>query len=151
MREPHIERLKARSFVCRWFQLSAFAVVLLVSGGAEAQTDIGITSGSPRLTARSSAVMPVPGWIRFCRQRPDECRVSSPEPATIPLTPQAWDSLNRINRQVNDSIIPITDHEHWGVEDRWDLAEDGYGDCEDFQLLKRKRLVADGFPEGPCA
>jgi predicted transglutaminase-like cysteine proteinase len=39
----------------------------------------------------------------------------------------------------------MTDMDHWGVEDRWGLAEDGYGDCEDYQLVKRKRLVAAGF------
>ena len=40
----------------------------------------------------------------------------------------------------------MTDHEHWGVADHWDFAEDGYGDCEEYQLVKRKRLVAAGFP-----
>ena len=32
------------------------------------------------------------------------------------------------------------------MPDRWDLAEDGAGDCEDFQLLKRHRLVEAGLP-----
>ncbi len=32
------------------------------------------------------------------------------------------------------------------MEDRWDFAEDGYGDCEDYQLVKRKLLVEAGFP-----
>ena len=36
--------------------------------------------------------------------------------------------------------------EHWGVPDRWDLAEDGSGDCEAFQLLKRKLLAQSGLP-----
>jgi predicted transglutaminase-like cysteine proteinase len=36
--------------------------------------------------------------------------------------------------------------EHWGVEDRWDFAEDGYGDCEDYQLIKRRELVKAGLP-----
>ena len=89
--------------------------------------------------------MPVPGWIRFCKQRPAECAVSASEPATVNLTPEAWETLTLVNHQVNAAIRPITDMEHWGVEDRWDLAEDGYGDCEDFQLVKRKRLVAAGF------
>jgi predicted transglutaminase-like cysteine proteinase len=40
----------------------------------------------------------------------------------------------------------MTDREHWGVADHWDLAEDGFGDCEDYQLVKRQRLVAAGFP-----
>jgi len=39
----------------------------------------------------------------------------------------------------------MTDREHWGVEDHWGLAEDGYGDCEDYQLVKRRYLVAAGF------
>ena len=33
-----------------------------------------------------------------------------------------------------------------GVPDRWDLAEDGQGDCEDFQLLKRRLLAEAGLP-----
>ena len=65
---------------------------------------------------------------------------------TITLTPQAWETLTQVNRQVNASIRSTTDMEHWGVEDHWDFAEDGYGDCEDYQLVKRKRLVAAGFP-----
>jgi predicted transglutaminase-like cysteine proteinase len=89
--------------------------------------------------------MPVPGWIRFCKKRPAECVVDPSEPARITLTPQTWEALTRINRQANAAIEPITDQEHWGVDDRWDLAEDGYGDCEDFQLVKRKRLVAAGL------
>ena len=32
------------------------------------------------------------------------------------------------------------------MPDRWDLAEDGQGDCEDFQLLKRTLLAEDGLP-----
>jgi predicted transglutaminase-like cysteine proteinase len=44
------------------------------------------------------------------------------------------------------SIRAKTDEDHWGIEDIWDFAEDGYGDCEDYQLVKRKRLVEAGFP-----
>jgi predicted transglutaminase-like cysteine proteinase len=36
--------------------------------------------------------------------------------------------------------------DHLHVADRWDLAEDGSGDCEDFQLLKRKLLAEVGLP-----
>ena len=51
-----------------------------------------------------------------------------------------------VNRTVNERITAISDREHWGVEDRWDLPSDGYGDCEDIQLLKRKELIARGLP-----
>jgi predicted transglutaminase-like cysteine proteinase len=67
--------------------------------------------------------------------------VNPAEPALITMTPQLWKTLNTVNRAVNTSIKPRTDMEHWGVVDRWDLPDDGYGDCEDYQLLKRKILI----------
>jgi predicted transglutaminase-like cysteine proteinase len=47
---------------------------------------------------------------------------------------------------VNGRIKPITDKEHWGLVDRWEFPDDGMGDCEDFQLLKRRLLVEKGLP-----
>jgi predicted transglutaminase-like cysteine proteinase len=77
---------------------------------------------------------------------PTECAVDLSEPAEILLTPEVLALLQDITQEVNAAIKPMTDMEHWGVEDRWDFAEDGYGDCEDFQLIKRKRLIAKGLP-----
>ena len=54
--------------------------------------------------------------------------------------------LVTVNRAVNKRIKPITDLKHWGVIDRWDFPDDGWGDCEDYQLLKRKLLVERGLP-----
>jgi len=85
-------------------------------------------------------------WVHFCERMPAECAVNASEPAMIKLTPEAWRTIVRINRQVNRAITAKTDVEHWGVEDRWDFAEDGYGDCEDYQLVKRKKLAEAGFP-----
>ena len=36
--------------------------------------------------------------------------------------------------------------EHWGVVERWNYPDDGYGDCEDYVLLKRKLLMQAGWP-----
>jgi predicted transglutaminase-like cysteine proteinase len=36
--------------------------------------------------------------------------------------------------------------EHWGVVERWNYPDDGYGDCEDYALLKRKLLMQAGWP-----
>jgi predicted transglutaminase-like cysteine proteinase len=65
---------------------------------------------------------------------------------TIALTAKRYDRIVEINSLVNSTIRARTDLDHWGVLDRWDLAEDGTGDCEDYQLLKRKMLVQAGFP-----
>ena len=59
----------------------------------------------------------------------------------IALTPAVWRTIAGINRRVNARIKPVTDMAHWGVVDRWDYPDDGFGDCEDIQLLKRKLLM----------
>ncbi|HSP24619.1 MAG TPA: transglutaminase-like cysteine peptidase [Saliniramus sp.] len=89
---------------------------------------------------------PVPAWNDFCNRHPAECAVDPRESASIELTPDAWKAIVRINRAVNAEIKPLTDKEQWDVVDSWDFPTTGYGDCEDYQLLKRKRLVEAGFP-----
>lgn len=90
---------------------------------------------------------PTRAWIRFCQRRPHECRVDFSQPARISLTPSVWTTLTQVNERVNSSILAVTDQDHWGVLDRWDYPEDGLGDCEDIQLLKRKLLVQAGLPQ----
>ena len=53
------------------------------------------------------------------------------------FSPEVWKDLVRVNKWVNETIKPLTDSEHWGVVDRWSYPDDGYGDCEDYVLLKR--------------
>jgi predicted transglutaminase-like cysteine proteinase len=89
---------------------------------------------------------PTAAAAEFCRRLPSECRVDVSEPETIPLTPQNWLMITSVNRHVNASISGVSDQEHWGVEDRWDYPDDGKGDCEDIQLLKRKLLADTGLP-----
>ena len=62
------------------------------------------------------------------------------------LTARAWRDLNRINTAVNTAIKPLTDQDHYGVLEKWTFPEDGYGDCEDYVLLKQRLLIAAGWP-----
>jgi len=89
---------------------------------------------------------PPAAWPDYCRRHPDDCRTDLHEPLAVPLTAKLFSKLRTVNLAVNRSVRPMTDALHWGVEDRWDVAEDGYGDCEDYQLLKRKRLAELGVP-----
>jgi predicted transglutaminase-like cysteine proteinase len=147
MRELLYRRLSARSFLkSRLHPTMVVLALMLVGSGSDAQTVAALPSRSRAAATKSDVIKPVPGWTRLCRQRPEQCTVDPSEPATITLTPQAWQTITRVNRQVNAAIQPMTDREHWGVADHWDLAEDGYGDCEDYQLVKRQRLVAAGIP-----
>ncbi|MXQ12668.1 transglutaminase-like cysteine peptidase [Microvirga makkahensis] len=145
MRQPLFGLLSVRTFSRSTFRFAA--AVSLALTAAQAQTQTGsILPGVSQPVAKVGTARPIMGWVRFCQQNPAECAVDLSEPATIELTAKEWQTLNRINHQVNASIKAKTDKDHWGVEDVWDLAEDGYGDCEDYQLVKRKRLVEAGFP-----
>jgi predicted transglutaminase-like cysteine proteinase len=96
--------------------------------------------------AAGGSARSIAGWVRFCRTYVDECRIDPAERDTVRLTPALWRAVNEVNSAVNAAITPLTDVEHWGELDRWDLAEDGTGDCEDYQLLKRRKLTMMGIP-----
>jgi predicted transglutaminase-like cysteine proteinase len=118
----------------------------LIVGGAttEAQTLASLPAPS-RAIEKNGGARPVAAWNDFCRRYPSECAVDTSEAATIEMTPETWRTILSVNRRVNTRIKPKTDMEHWGVVDRWDFPDDGYGDCEDYQLLKRKLLAERGF------
>lgn len=96
------------------------------------------------------------GWTQFCGTYPEECAQKediltinqdlAPEAKIITLTQDHWATLNRINTLVNDTIEQVSDLDHYGVLEWWAFPDDGKGDCEDLQLLKRKLLVQAGFP-----
>ena len=86
------------------------------------------------------------GWVDFCKRYKGECDTQKLPALDVNLTPQALREVERINKWVNANIEPVSDMEHWGVEDQWDYPSDGKGDCEDYVLLKRKLLIDVGFP-----
>ena len=85
------------------------------------------------------------GWVQFCNDNAGECDAQGAARDVV-LSSKTWSDLVRINRLVNDSIKPVTDLEHWGVVERWDYPNDGFGDCEDYVLLKRQMLIKAGWP-----
>ena len=86
------------------------------------------------------------GWVQFCTDRPHECDVAPSEPRDVVLSTRTWKDLVRINNKVNETIKPMTDLDHYGVVEKWTYPEDGYGDCEDYVLLKRRMLIDAGWP-----
>ena len=86
------------------------------------------------------------GWVEFCAERPIECKATISAPRDVVLTNKSWADLVRINAWVNENVKPMTDMDHWGVVEKWSYPDDGYGDCEDYALLKRRMLVEAGWP-----
>ncbi|WP_409565695.1 transglutaminase-like cysteine peptidase [Methylobacterium sp. E-045] len=120
------------------------ALAMFGVGASQAQTMAALPSPSQSADVLGAA-RPIVGWVSFCQRYPAECAIDANEPPRIALTPATWSLIVSVNRRVNTGLRAVTDMEHWGEADRWDLAEDGKGDCEDFQLLKRKRLADAGL------
>lgn len=95
---------------------------------------------------RGYTLVPPVGAPDFCARYPAECRPVAP--AAPRFNARQLAQVVAVNRAVNAEILRRTDPDHWGLPERWDFAEDGQGDCEDFALVKRRRLEALGFPRG---
>jgi predicted transglutaminase-like cysteine proteinase len=100
---------------------------------------------SPSLTNGNEAPA-LPAWVAFCKVEPGECRIDPLEPQVVRATPELLELLDGVNVYVNRTISPVTDLAHRGVLDVWEFPTDRMGDCEDFQLLKRRYLAEAGVP-----
>jgi predicted transglutaminase-like cysteine proteinase len=137
-----------------WLAGMAMCAVILGAGApATAQNSGPATTGAIPNSHSIEAVRggdsrPPIGWVEFCARRSyaAECAVDTSEPDKVELNAKLWRVVTSINQRVNREIEPITDMDHWGVVERWDMAEDGRGDCEEYVNIKRKRLVEAGLP-----
>lgn len=50
----------------------------------------------------------------------------------------------QVNSEVNRSVRAMTDLQNYGKAEHWTLPYNGRGDCEDFALLKKKKLLDRG-------
>jgi predicted transglutaminase-like cysteine proteinase len=92
------------------------------------------------------AVEPPSGFVAFCQREPDQCVTATSAVATVNLAPATWRLLEQVNTAWNTAISPEEDAAHYGRVDYWTIPKDGYGDCEDFALAKRKSLHDFGLP-----
>lgn len=92
--------------------------------------------GDIRFNRRAKAPL---AYQLFCLKSPNECRGGGKK--SIHLTPQLLSKLDAVNRSVNRAIRPRNDFR----ADTWSLNP-ANGDCEDYALTKRKRLLKLGFP-----
>lgn len=90
-------------------------------------------------------VEPPPTQYReFCGIWPRQCTLRGDD--VVPLDAMILERLSAVNRAVNREIVLLADINCQGRLEVWSLPEDGYGDCEDVALEKRRRLALAGFP-----
>ncbi len=134
--------------------MTAISLAVLLAGSAsrsaagEQTASLTVSPPAERqayMTVREPTRSPI-GWVEFCIENKSECAGEPSQPRDVVLTPRAWTDMLKVNAWVNQSIKPLTDIEHWGVIERWNYPDDGYGDCEDYVLLKRRMLMQAGWP-----
>lgn len=104
-------------------------------------------AGGSYMQTGARTTQPV-GHYEFCQGQPQECRQKTNRKSPVELTRKLWATLIAVNNDVNASVLPRTDMEIWGREEVWSYPVNGEGDCEDYVLEKRRRLMQAGVPTG---
>ena len=81
------------------------------------------------------------GHVEYCSKNKSDCRGRKASPN---LPAARLGLLNKVNVAVNRAIKPLADTKAFGKKEYW-TANAKAGDCEDFALTKRRRLLSSGF------
>jgi predicted transglutaminase-like cysteine proteinase len=110
---------------------SGVPVVQRTASGQTSKIQFGQASGIPN------------GYYELCVAHPNLCRVRAGRIAvtadgSIALTSDAMGQLKTVNASVNAEISP-------SYRDAWTPGEP-VGDCKDYAMTKRQRLINSGWP-----
>jgi predicted transglutaminase-like cysteine proteinase len=106
----------------------------------------GLIMSTPMPVGTSTDVAP-PGFISFCSRFMDQCVNSANNTPRVHLDMTTQTLLKTVTRSVNRAIWPEEDERHYGRGEYWDIPTDGYGNCKDYALTKRQKLIQAGLPE----
>ncbi len=126
----------------------ALATVLLVgslgSAGSALALTVDFTNPAFAATGHNQTSTPI-GHAEFCHFHRSECGPNKVVVDAVELSQSKWRQLIDINSRYNTQITPATDEQLYHVAEFWTYP-DGFGDCEDFALAKRRALIKDGWP-----
>ena len=123
--------------------LAGLLACLWVAAAESVATELHRSTHQP-LIFKGSTKTPI-GARQFCAERPDECRPVEAAAGPLVLTEALRRDLTEINRTWNKQIVAVTDESYYQKREFWTYP-DGFGDCEDFALAKRRALVERGWP-----
>lgn len=83
--------------------------------------------------------------VRFCLRYPADCKSDPKENERIVLNDETSQLLERVNRDVNASIIPTAKGYGSNLQDGWTISP-VMGDCNDYAVTKRHELLQNGLP-----
>lgn len=129
-------------------RLTALLTATLVAGATWLPATTNAQNRQMAYAQSMGESTPPIGWVQFCSERENaaDCQVQALRPQVADLDERRWRFLLEVNARVNRDVEPVTDMDHWGVAEKWSYPTDGKGDCEDYVLEKRKRLMEAGWP-----
>ncbi|MER8520738.1 MULTISPECIES: transglutaminase-like cysteine peptidase [unclassified Mesorhizobium] len=120
-------------------------------GGGAVVAIIAIMSTWSAATASQS--MPIGGFTSqpighydFCKSHRAECEIRSRDNGPEHMTGKLWRQITSVNLTVNNNVKPMSDLDQYGQDEFWAYPDSGFGDCEDYALEKRRRLINSGIP-----
>ncbi|HEY4199947.1 MAG TPA: transglutaminase-like cysteine peptidase [Devosiaceae bacterium] len=120
---------------------ATLALFVLIAPALAENVDFSNAAFMPVSTKATS--IPV-GAAEFCDRQPKECAPNANVVPAMPLTQARWNELLTVNSYFNTSIVPVTDEQLYHTEEFWTYPN-GYGDCEDIALAKRRQLIQSGW------
>jgi predicted transglutaminase-like cysteine proteinase len=82
--------------------------------------------------------------VRFCLRYPADCKSDPAENDRITLNDGTSELIDRVNRDVNASIIPTPKGYGSNLQDGWTISP-AMGDCNDYAVTKRHQLLQNGL------
>ena len=121
--------------------LSSIALLILLApaqGRSLIETSLvmPITEASPTLSPFQH--------VRFCLRYPADCKSEPTETTTVELTAETLETMQRVNRDVNLSIMPVAKSDPI-ADGGWTISPVS-GDCNDYAVTKRHELLQKGLP-----
>ena len=115
-----------------------FALLGPVQGRSLIQTGVvmPITEASPTLSPFQH--------VRFCLRYPTDCKSDPAQTTKVDLTAETLESMQRVNRDVNLSIMPVAKSDPV-ADGGWTISPTS-GDCNDYAVTKRHELLQKGLP-----
>lgn len=118
---------------------------LALSIGVLISNPVWLNAGSNTIMKIGSRTSQPIGHYEYCQSNGIDCSIKSHSISPPTLTRKRWQEMVETNAETNFSIKPITDLEFYGVEEHWTFPST-HGDCEDYVLLKRHKLMKMGWP-----
>lgn len=116
-------------------RIAAAAIVAVIAASVPASGKTWLKTGGVSKTPF--------GHYEYCKRGGRHCGSQSAV-APAKMSESRWAKVRLINTAVNKQIKPVLDINSRGVNEYWEIPKT-QGDCEDFALLKRSRMMAAGF------